>query len=90
MIRGAVDSDPNSSQFNGRYNSLHSEIGLIRKWRTVQSSQHPFGCCAFEGICMMDGSGMMPGGMIVMSVLGILVLVNLVLGAAALWKYLRS
>ncbi len=39
---------------------------------------------------MMDGSGMMPGGMIFMSVLGILVLVNLVLGAAALWKYLRS
>ncbi len=33
---------------------------------------------------------MMPGGMIAMSVFGILVALNLVLGAAALWKYLRS
>lgn len=39
---------------------------------------------------MMEHGMMMPGGMIVMFGFGILVAVNLVLGAAALWKYLRS
>ncbi len=39
---------------------------------------------------MMEHEMMMPGGMIVMAGFGILVAVNLVLGAAALLKYLRS
>jgi hypothetical protein len=45
--------------------------------------------CAEEGN-MMEHEMMMPGGMIVMGVFGVLVAINLVLGAAALWKYLRS
>lgn len=39
---------------------------------------------------MDHGEMMMPGGMLAMGVIGVLVVAVLVLGAAALVKYLRS